>query len=98
MQEVSAGYAHGRMPGTSATGCGEGCLNAVCLWWAGLRTSRFALGTVRVQAGAGGDLGEGSSLLIAVALLTRAHAATLGLEGCQRVLEAELQEEPSGSL
>lgn len=55
-------------------------------------------GTIRVQVGAGGDLGEGGSLLVAVALLTRAHAAVLGLEGCQRVLEAELQEEPSGSL
>lgn len=50
------------------------------------------------RVGAGGDLGEGSSLLIAVALLTHAHAAVLGLEGCQRILEAELQEKPSGSL
>lgn len=52
-----------------------------CLWWAGLSTGRFVLGTIRVQVGAGGGLGEGP-LLIAVALLTHAYAATLGLEGC----------------
>lgn len=68
-----------------------------CLWWAGLSTSQFVLGTIRVRVEAGEGLGKGP-LLIAVALLTHAHAATLGLEGCRCVLEAELQEEPGGSL
>lgn len=77
--------------------CGGMFKSCRCLQWAGLSTSQFVLGTIRVRVGAGRDLGEGSSLLIAVALLTHAHAAMLGLEGCQRILEAELQEEPSGS-
>lgn len=49
------------------------------------------------QVGAEGDLSKDSSAH-SHSLLSCAHAAALGLEGCHRVLEGELQGEPSGSV